>query len=212
MKTYKLYYTLARLNVTFHLSSSTSAEPATYYGETCWGGFVTNKPQVILRQGGTKTSPVIAAAKLHTTSRDIQLCLGNYEKEHEKKVVWEDMRRDKNRMMRGDYMFSTASGSVDGVPRTYNWKRDAEKVGSTVYNCVNDQGQVVARVASGGFFNWKKAGEIDIVEGLEEAMETLLLVSAGSLIFAEAGWSVWRGYEKGSTKEQKGMKSNGKTV
>ena len=212
MKTYKLYYTLARLNVTFHLSSSTSAEPATYYGETCWGGYVTNKPQVILRHGGTKTSPIVAAAKLHTTSRDIQLCVGNYENDHEKKVVWEDMRRDKNRMVRGNYVFSTAIGSIDGVPRTYNWKRDTEKVGSTVYNCVNDQGEVLAKVASGGMLNWKKAGEIDIVEGLEEAMETLLLVGAGSIIFAEAGWSCWSGYEKGSTKEKKGENSHGKTV
>ena len=212
MKTYKLYYTLARLNVTLHLSSSTSAEPATYYAETCWGGFVTNKPQLILRHGGTKTSPIVAAAKLHTTSKDIQLCLGNYENDHEKKVVWEDMRRDKTRMLRGDYVFSTAIGSADGVPRTYSWKRDTEKMGRTVYNCVNDQGEVVAKVASGGFFNWKKAGEIDIAEGLEEAMETLLLVGAGALIFAEAGWSVGRGYEKGSTKEKKGVSIPAETV
>lgn len=198
MKTYKLYYTLSRLNITLHLSS-TSASPATYYGESHWGGFVTKNPQLILRHGGTKTSPIVAAAKLHITSRDIQLCLGDYEIEHEKEVVWEDMRRDKNRLVRGDYIFSTAIGSVDGVPRTYSWRRDTEKFGRTVYNCVNEQGEVVARMASGGWLNWKKAGEIDVVEGLEEAMETLLLVGAGSVFFAEASWSFGRGYEKGNT-------------
>lgn len=214
MKAYKLYYTLSRLNITYHLSSSSSAETANYYGESHWAGFVTGRPQLILRLGDAKTSPIIAAAKLNKTSKDIQLCLGDYENDDEGKVVWEDMRRDKTRLLRGDYTISTSLGSVDGVRRTYNWRRDAEKAVRTVYNCVNDKGEVMARMASGGMLNWKKAGEIDVAEGLEDAMETLLLVGASGIFFAEAGWSFGRGYEKGSTSTggEQGVDNQGKTT
>lgn len=191
MKTYTLYYTFSRLNVTFHRSSSSSpAEPAVYYGEYACLGYVTNKPQIILRHGSTKNAPIVAAAKMHTVSRDIQLCLGDYERGD---VVWEDMRRDKTRLLRGDYTFSAAVESVGGSRRTYTWKH-AKKMGRTVYECVDNDGAVVATFASGGMLNWKKAGVIEVAEDVDGAIETLLLVGATAIFVAEAGWSVGKGY------------------
>lgn len=109
------------------------------------------------------------------------------------------MRRDTNRLRRGDYVFSTALNSLEGVRRTYSWRRDTEKVGRTVYNCVNDRGKVVARLASGGMWNWKKAGEIEVAEDVGAAMKALLLVGSGAILSAEAGWIYGRGYAKGDT-------------
>ena len=138
---------------------------------------------------------MVAFAKLHATSRHVLLGSGDYQKDPEERLVWEEMRREKFRLQRSDYEFDTSVGP--GPRRKYGWRRDKEHLTKTAYRCVDDAGQVVASMLSGGMFNWKKAGEIEIAEGLEKGFEELLIVSALAIFVAEAGWSVFQGYSSG---------------
>ncbi|KAL6715835.1 hypothetical protein ACLMJK_006796 [Lecanora helva] len=190
-KTYNMYYTTSRLNVRLHLGS-----PCVYY---CQGTILTNKPQLQLRSGDSKSAPMVAFAKLHLTSRNLLIGSGDYQRDSEDKLVWEEIRREKLRLVRSDYEFDTAIGS--GTRRTYSWKRDMESAMKTVYRCVDETGQVVISLLSGGMFNWKKGGEIEIVQGLDKSLEELLIVSALGIWAAEAGWSVFKGYPSGKDKD-----------
>lgn len=107
-------------------------------------------------------------------------------------MVWEEMRREKSRVKRSNYEFGS---SIEGGPRRqYTWKLENHSIVKTMYQCVNDNGQVVAKMLSGGMLNWSKGGEIEIAEGLEKKLEELLIISALALWVAEAGWSVLKGY------------------
>ena len=197
MKTYTMYYTTSRTNVTLHLGLSSSSTTPVYYGEGHCLGYITNKPQILLRAGESKSSPIVAAARLHATSRNIQLGLGD----PAGSIMWDDMRREKLRLVRSDYEFDTSHGDEKGAKRSYSWAR--EKVSMrTVYKCVDDKGAVVASMSSGGMFNWKKGGEIEVVEGIEKSFEELLILSALSIFYAEAGWSTLKGYESGHSKQK----------
>ena len=197
MKTYTMYYTTSRTNVTLHLGLSSSSTKPVYYGEGCCLGWITHKPQILLRAGDSKSSPIVAAARLHVTSRNIQLGLGD----PAGSIVWEDMRREKLRLVRSDYEFDTSHGDEKGVKRSYSWAR--EKVSMrTVYKCVDDAGAVVASMSSGGMFNWQKGGEIEVAEGIEKPFEEMLILSALSIFYAEAGWSTLKGYESGNSKQK----------
>ena len=110
-------------------------------------------------------------------------------------MVWEEMRRQRNRLLRSDYDFDTVAGG--GKRNTYGWKVEMLMT-KTIYKCVDEQETVVAHMLSGGFLNWKKGGEIEIVEGLDEKLEGLLVASALAIWVAEAGWSVFQGYGKGA--------------
>ncbi len=186
MKTYSLYYTASRSNVKLHLGSSSG--PCMYYGEST---LLTTKPQLQLRSGDSKNAPVVAVAKLHYTSRHVLLGCGDYQDDTEQSLVWEEMRREKFRLQRSDYEFDTSVGLESR--RTFGWKVD-KHLTKTVYRCVDDGGQLVASMSSGGMFNWKKGGEIEIAEGLDKRLEELLIVSALAIWASEAGWSVFKGY------------------
>lgn len=186
MKTYNMYYTLSRSNVKLHLGSSST--PCIYYGEST---FLTTQPQLRLRSGDSKHAPVVAIAKVHWISRHILLGCGNYNEETERSLVWEEMRREKLRLLRSDYEFDTSVGL--GPRKTYGW-RVAKYWTKTVYRCVDDEGRQVASLLSGGFLCWSKGGEIEIAEGLDKRLEELLIVSALAIWVAEAGWSFSKGY------------------
>ena len=189
-KTYNMYYTTSRLNVKLHLGASSA--PCTYYGEF---SYLTNKPQIQLRSGNSKSAPMVAFAKVHYTSRNLLIGLGDYQKDPGEKLILEEMRRDKFRLVRSDYEFETSVGS--GPRRTYGWRRDKESLYKTVYRCVDDAGEVIVSLFSGGFCNWKKGGEIVIVDGLDKELEEFLLASTLAIWAAEAGWSVHKGYGNG---------------
>lgn len=189
MKTYKMYYTTSRMNVKLHLGSS--SEPCVYYGET---SILTSKPNIQLRLGDSKSSPMVAFARVHVITRNIGLGLGNFQKDAERILVWEDMRRKKLRLVRSDYEFETPAEL--GPRRTYGWRVDKHMT-KTIYRCVDDARQNVANLLSGGMANWRKGGEIEMAEGLEKRLEELLIVSALAIWAAEAGWSVFPGYSKG---------------
>lgn len=197
MKTYNLYYTTSMTNFRLHLGHSSG--PCMYYGEF---SYFTNKPQIQLREGDSKAAPMVAFAKLHFTSRNLLIGLGDYQKDPEERLVWEELRREKFRLQRSDYEFDTSVGSR--ARRTYSWRRDKEHLMKTVYRCVDDAGQVVVSMLSGGMLNWKKGGEIEIVQDLEKALEELLMVSAIAIWAAEAGWSVFKGYSSSAKKSSDG--------
>lgn len=190
MKKYNAYYTTSRTNIKLDLGSS--SEPCVYYGEST---FLTNKPQIQLRSGDSKSSPMVAFAKIHLTSRHVLLGSGDCQKDPEQSLVWEEMRRDKSRLQRGDYQFGTSVGL--GPRKTYSWRVE-KHLTKTVYRCVDDAGHIIASMLSGGMFNWRKAGEMEIAEGLEDRrLGELLIVSALAIGWLEAGWSLFPGYSSG---------------
>ena len=191
MKTYNMYYTTSRTNVRLHLGTSPAA-PCVYYGECTF--MPTTKPNLKLRAGSTKRSPEVAFAKIHITSRNVQLGLGDYREGGGDGVVCEEMRRERFRLARSHYEFETDVGSGDGKRRTFGWRVE-NHYAKTIYQCVDEGGRVMANLRSGGMFNWAKGGEIDVVEGLERRLEELFIVSALSIFAAEAGWSVFSGYK-----------------
>ena len=189
MKTYTMYYTTSRTNVRLHLGTSRSA-PCVYYGESTF--VPTSKPNIELRAGASKTSPAVAFAKIHVTSRNVQLGLGDYRQGDG--LACEEMRRERFRLARSHYEFETDVGSDGGARRTFGWRVE-KYYAKTIYQCVDEDGRVVASLRSGGMFNWSKGGEIDVVEGFERRLEELLIVSALAIFAAEAGWSVFSGYK-----------------
>ena len=202
MKSYAMYYTTSRCNVTLHLGLSSSSSPPTYYGKCSICAYVTNKPHIQLKAGETRSAPVVAAAKLHTTSRNIQLGVGG----PAGSIVWEDMRREKLRLKRSDYEFDTSLAEA-GTQKSYSWGRE-KVMARTVYKCMDDEGKVVATLSSGGMVNWKKAGEIEVVEGMDKPLEQLLILGALAIWYAEAGWSLRQGYKSGSGKQDVGSGSD----
>ncbi|RYP32010.1 hypothetical protein DL767_005455 [Monosporascus sp. MG133] len=208
LKKYHLYYTTSRLDARLHLGSSTS--PATYYFETHMS---LTSPQLLLRRGDSKSAPMVNFGQLRTTSRHMLLGRGDYHalvqagKQHQ--ITWEELRRDKNTLRRSDYRFSTAEGggggggSGTGRRRAeYRWRKDRGKALKTVYDCLDEDGRVVARLLSGGAFNWKKGGEIDVLEGVDEGLEGYLIMSALAIWVMEAFQyqSLLQGYESSREK------------
>ncbi|RYP41451.1 hypothetical protein DL767_001089 [Monosporascus sp. MG133] len=180
-KKYHMRYSTSRMNVWMHLNSPSA--PATYYLDT---RVSLKSPQLLLRRGGEKTSPVVSFGKLQNTSRHALLGRGDCQKQPEQQLVWEELRREKNVFRRSDYQFGTSEGSRTGGRAEFFWRKDREKVLKTVYDCVDEDGRVVARLLSGGAFNWKRAGEIDIRDGLDEGLEEFLLISALTIWVIEA--------------------------
>ena len=194
MKTYNMYYTTSRTNVKLHLGSSSS--PCLYYGET---GFLSTmtKPQIQLRAGDSKSAPMVAFAKVFYTSRHIKLGTGDYQRGPEDQLVWEEMRRKRLRLLRSDYEFDyTSDAGRGGSRRTYGWRVEKHYM-KTLYKCVDDVGQVVASLRSGGVYNWSKGAEVDVADGLEPRLEHLLIVGALAIFTVEAGWSFFQGYKGG---------------
>ena len=68
---------------------------------------------------------------------------------------------------------------------------------------MDGSGRNVANMYSGGFVNWRKGGEIEIVEGVDKGLEEMLIISALAIWIAEASWSALQGYEKGGGKSRK---------
>ena len=196
MKTYNIYYTTSRLNAKLHLESASG--PCTYYAES---KLLTTKPSFLLRAGNSKSAPVVASAKLAYLDRNILLGCGDSQSEISENLTWEVMRRGQMRLMRSDYEFETSIGtSVPGERTRYRWqvtKENLEHYFKTLYRCFDDRGRIVASMRSGGMTNLRKGGEIDIAQNLEKELEDLLVVSALGIWAAEAGWSVFQGYESG---------------
>jgi hypothetical protein len=115
---------------------------------------------------------------------------------------WETVHREKNVFRCSDYVFETSVGSSDGLKKGYRWQKDRSKWFSTVYTCVDDQGRQLARMLSGGAFNWKKAGELEMEEDLPKELEELLTVGALGIWVAEGCSSYYRGYGRDKPNEQ----------
>ncbi|RYP80974.1 hypothetical protein DL769_002191 [Monosporascus sp. CRB-8-3] len=197
-KKYHMRYTTSRMNVRMHLNSPSA--PATYYLQT---RVTLKSPQLLLRRGGEKTSPVVSFGRLQNTSRHALLGKGDCQKQPEELLVWEELRREKNVFRRSDYQFGTSEGSRTGGRAEFFWRKDREKVLMTVYDCVDEDGRVVASMRSGGAFNWKRAGEIDIRDGLDQGLEEFLLISALTIWIYEAFayQSLLQGFSKETGKQ-----------
>ena len=105
-------------------------------------------------------------------------------------------------MVRGDYAFEAFVG---GRKAAFSWEVRKESFGhyfKTLYQCYDEEGRLVASMKSGGMTNLKKGAEIDVMEGLEGGVQELFLVSALGIWCAEAGWSVFQGYQSKEEKEK----------
>ena len=136
---------------------------------------------------------------------------GDYKKDSEDSLKWEEMRREKFRLQRSDYEFETSFGDALGKRRTYGWRVEDSWV-KTMYRCVDEEGRCVASMLSGGMCNWKKGGEIETGEGLDKKLEELLVVSALAIWAAECGWSIFKGYGNGESGSDGGSSAAGVAV
>lgn len=201
MYKYNMYYTTSMCNVRLNIGDASSATE--YYVQS---KSILASPRLLLRRGPDKKAPVVAFAKCHYTSTNMIMGLGDCEdKSDTTSTTFEELTRDKNMFRSSDYRFSTEDGA-SGKRVELVWHKDRFLVGTSVYNCVDPQGQIVARMLSGGAWNWKKGGEIEIAEeGVDLATKELLLVSGMAIWAYEglSGRSYFRGYnnskEKGKT-------------
>lgn len=129
---------------------------------------------------------MINFAKYQPLSRNVQLGKGDYTKRPKSQLASEQLRRDKNFLRRSDYHFTTAEGSRTGDKTTLCWCKNKQKLARTIYNCVDEDGEVVARLFGGGMINVAKAAEVDILMGLEQGLEEFLLMSALAVWAMEA--------------------------
>jgi hypothetical protein len=186
MKAYYMTYTTSRKNAQLHSSSATG--PIEYYMES-----YLMASKIALRAGDSKSSPMVAFAKLASFSgKHNSIGLGDFTKEKEDagSLLYEELIREKNVFRRSDYSFTASSPS--GGRSQYIWMKDMSKKISTSYRCVEDGGRVVAEMHSGGALNWKNGGSIGVTEGLDQGLERLLIVSALSIWAVEGimGWSL----------------------
>ncbi len=171
---YVMQYTTSRLNCRLHVGSM--AGPVAYYLHT---RVAVRAPQLLLRRGDAKTAPVAAFCRLQTTSRHALVGRGDCEAQPERELVWEELRRDRNSLHRSDYQFGTSEGGGGRAGRAeFAWRKDRARLNRTVYDCVDEDGNVVARMLSGGAFNWRRGGDVEILEGLPQGLEEFLLITA----------------------------------
>ncbi|KAL8834788.1 MAG: hypothetical protein Q9176_007306 [Flavoplaca citrina] len=194
---YNMYYTTSRMNVTLHKGHASA--PAVFYGHTDCS---LTKAHFCLRRGDAKTSPMVAFAKVFMTSRHMQLGRGDYHKQQEtsNQFALDDLRRAKNLFCRSDYQFSTAQGSNNPDKKAeFDWRKDRSKIAKTVYECCDSNGRTVAKMSSGGAFNWSKGGEIEVADDLDAGSTEMMLMSALAIWFMEAlaYQSIFRGYASG---------------
>ncbi|KAL8792881.1 MAG: hypothetical protein Q9195_004523 [Heterodermia aff. obscurata] len=182
MLKYNVYYTTSRLNATLHEGKSST--PASYYLQS---NCALTKCLLYLRRGNAKTSPMVAFAKMPIASRHMQIAKGDYQqqKASEGQIVWDELHRAENSFRRSDYQFSVAEGG-DGKREEFDWRKDRAKCAATVYDCLDGSGRTVARLLSGGALNWKKGGEVEVLEGLDEGVRERVILSAMTIWFYEA--------------------------
>ncbi|KAK3173418.1 hypothetical protein OEA41_006747 [Lepraria neglecta] len=173
MTKYNMYYTASRLNLTLH--DGPPSTPAIYYMESDCS---LSKLLLLLRRGDAKTSPMVAFAKLPLTSRHMQIGKGDCGKDAGDQIVWEELHREKNLLFRSDYHFGTSEGDESGKRAEFDWRKNQKKLGKTVYDCLDRGGRTVAKMFSGGGLNWKKGGEVEVLEELDEGLKEVLIVSA----------------------------------
>jgi hypothetical protein len=180
MKKYNLMYTTSRMNVRMHPGPKTV--PAEYYLET---KISLTKPQIILRRGSEKKSPIVAAVKMLNMSRHMVLCKGDPFAASDN-IVWEKFERAQNVMKRSNYEFATAVGNPTGERQNFTWFKDMSAKLKTVYECQDGKGRVVGKMLSGGAFNFNKGGEVEVAEDVGRDLVEMLIVSAMAIWAYEA--------------------------
>ncbi|KAJ3495423.1 hypothetical protein NLG97_g3406 [Lecanicillium saksenae] len=188
MRTFNMYYTTFRLSATIHMGDSSSLP--LYFLES---SVFTTSPSLYLRRGGKKSSPMVSFVKARWTSRQLILGLGDCTTGgNEGAQAWDTLSREKSNFRRSDYHVTVLSRDGSKGMRSLTWQKDKSKRFRTVYACLDENGQVVGRLRSGGMFNWKKAGEIDLAETLGESDTELLLAAAGGIWGVEAmNYQTW---------------------
>lgn len=190
---YDVFYTTSRMHARLHKSSQPGS--AVYYVES---KLFTFQPWFYLRKGDAKTSPMVAFVKFFLLSRHMLVGRGDCQRDPEGELVWEKLEREKDLLSRSDYHFSTAQGSPDGRLTRITWRKDRSESLKTVYHCVDEGGRRIASLWSGGILNWKKAGEVEVAESLDEGLTEILLATAlGIWMMEYCNYkSLVRGYKK----------------
>lgn len=214
-KKFRMYYTTSRTNVTFHLGRASESSPALYYLETKALG---TGPQLLLRRGATKNDPIISYGRIPVFSSGQKMFMANGDPTGKKMDDLEPqcqlLRREKNMFRRSDYRVSFQG-------REFGWRKDKSRHLKTVYDCVEFTGgdedngenaQVIARLFSGGAFNFKKGGELELLESSVEGnqdLESFLVMAAAGIWVFEAGYyrSLLQGFDKDAEEDKAG---NGK--
>lgn len=194
MVKYNMYYTASMCNV--RLNQGDASSPTIYYMQS---KTATTDPRLLLRRGPDKKAPVVSFCKMHYTSSDMMIGLGNCEdKSGLENTTFEELVRERNMLRSSDYRFSTED-SAKGERVEFVWKKDRKYVATSIYTCEDPQGRCVARMLSGGAWNWKKGGEVDVAEGaVGLGTKELLIVSAMAIWVWEglSGRSYFKGYDK----------------
>ena len=180
MLKYNAYYTTSRSNATLHLGNAFS--PAIYYLES---ELFTLKPWLFLRKGDSKKSPMVSFVRFHLMSRHMLVGRGDCQKDSELTVNWETLERERNILFKSGYGFSTVEGSENGELRRFTWNKVELVTAATIYECVNESGTVVGKLRSGGLFNWKKGGEMEVMKTLDEGLREIILATAMGVYFME---------------------------
>ena len=207
-KKYVLYYKIGWVDGTLHLGSSKT--PPLYFFQSKMS---LSSPQLFLRRcipgEDEKSGPVVNFARIRTTSRHMVMGTGAYSKQADDagQIAWEELTRDKNSLRRSDYHFNTSAGDnseLGNKKTSFCWRKNMDKKLSTVYECIKEDGIVVARLFSGGAFNWKKGGEFDVAEGLNKELEEYLIMSALAIWAMEAlnYQSLLSGFSEGKDKKE----------
>lgn len=172
-KKYLMYYTTSRFHARLHPSSKTN--PATYFLQS---NVSQSDPQYLLRRGDSKTAPMVNFAYFPRSSRHVLLGKGDSRTQSGGQLVGEKLRRENNLMHHSDYQFGTAEGSSNGQRVEYSWRKRMDVRLRTVYDCWTGDGHVIAKLFSGGVSNWRKGAEIEVVEGMDQGLEEIVIMSA----------------------------------
>ncbi|KAH7325624.1 hypothetical protein B0I35DRAFT_420839 [Stachybotrys elegans] len=160
-----------------HIHLNTPSSHTDYFFQ--WKMWRLSVPQLLLHRGASKHGPVINFAKYKPLSRTMQLGLGDPSKRSEDGQLEQmELTREKNFMFRSDYQFSTSVGRKDGTSASFRWRKNRQMRFKTVYDCVDEDSQVVAKLFSGGMVNAEKGAEIELLIGLDQSLQEVLLMSA----------------------------------
>lgn len=182
MTKYSMYYTPSRLNVSLH--ESRSPTPAKYYVQSKIS-FI-DKPKLLMRKGDAKISPVVAFSVISAMPHHLEIGKGNFLQGSEDQVVRQYLLREKGLTHRSDYRLGISTDPEAAKIVELRWRKDMEKVARTAYDCVNEDGKVMAKMLSGGAFNWKKGGEVEVAENLDQGLKETLIISAMAIWALEA--------------------------
>jgi hypothetical protein len=175
LKTYGFY------NANWHMDTKICDEDKNvlYFSETHeWS----SAPDVVLRQGVDKQSPIIAVARFRY-SQDLKLGLGNSDAS-ENDMIWEDLKNaTTGRLGHSKYRFEM---TIDHQRRSFLWQRTRDsadgvhgidKATDSNFRLVDEAtGEVLAVYLDNVYKSWRKTGKLQFKGDLGKDWEIMVLI------------------------------------